>query len=123
MRADPALEHGIVVAAREEVLVAEGNQSVTSISPDGDLLVYTNNSGAATGMDVWAMPIAPDAEPFPLVETPGTDFSGALSPDGRWLVHADEPVRDRCSKYSVPHRAEQPKCGAGHASLEAGSPR
>ena len=56
-------------------------------TPDGELIVY-HDSTPATGMDVMGVSPASHGTPRVLVQTPGTDMDGRLSPDGRWLAYA-----------------------------------
>ena len=74
-------------APREEVLAADGNQVVTAISPDGALLVYSQESGSETETDIWAVPAEPGGEAHPLIVGQAHDYGGALSPDGEWLAY------------------------------------
>jgi len=85
-------------ASREEILTAPGDQLVTAVSPDDDLLVFTEENhlpggrpaAVETGDDVWAVPAEPGGEAHPLIVGPGDDYAGALSPDGKWLAYTAE---------------------------------
>jgi serine/threonine-protein kinase len=56
------------------------------LSPDGRWLVYTRS--APEGPDIWAMELAGDRRPHPLVAERGAQETPALSPDGRWLAYS-----------------------------------
>jgi Tol biopolymer transport system component len=56
------------------------------LSPDGRWLVYTRS--APGGPDIWAMELAGDRRPHPLVAERGAQETPALSPDGRWLAYS-----------------------------------
>ena len=57
-----------------------------SMTPDGTSLIFTSVS-AATGDDLWVMPLDGDRKPRPLVQTPFNERNGAISPDGKWLAY------------------------------------
>ena len=40
-----------------------------------------------TGLDLWALPLAGDRKPFPVLQTPFDETSGQFSPDGRWVAY------------------------------------
>jgi serine/threonine-protein kinase len=85
-------------ASREEILTAPGDQVVSAVSADGELLVFTEEvhlqggraAASETGDDVWAVPAEPGGEARPLIVGPGDDLAGALSPDGEWLAYTAE---------------------------------
>ena len=56
-------------------------------SRDGRFVLYDENH-PQTGLDVWAVPVAGDRTPFPLVVTSADELGGQLSPDGAWLAYA-----------------------------------
>jgi len=62
---------------------------VSDVTPDGRGLLF---SGSPKGNreDVWLFPLAGGAEAKPLFETPFTEYSGRLSPDGRWMVFSSD---------------------------------
>jgi len=43
-----------------------------------------------TGVDLWAVPLTGDAEPFPVVQAPFDQRTAALSPDGKWLAYTSD---------------------------------
>jgi Tol biopolymer transport system component len=69
-----------------EDLITESDASKTpmSWSPDGKLLVYTQESGAG---DIWAVPVVGDKKPFPLLQAQYSEGFPQVSPDGKWLAY------------------------------------
>jgi len=55
-------------------------------SPDGRLLVYSFWNGK-TDWNIWAVSLADDRQPFPLVQAPGVQDDPKVSPDGQWLAY------------------------------------
>jgi len=55
-------------------------------SADGKWIIYHELS-AENGGDIWAVPTTGGGSPRPLVQTAADEFSGVLSPDGRWLAY------------------------------------
>lgn len=83
------------------LLGGEGNKEPDRWSADGRYIIYDNIGNKATGTDVWALPTFGDRKPFPVVQTPATDFYGNLSPDGKWAAYeSDESGRGEI--YVVP---------------------
>jgi Tol biopolymer transport system component len=70
--------------AEELITESDAVKNPMSWSPDGKLLVYTQTGQAR---DVWAIPIAGDKKPFPLVQTPADEAFPQVSPDGKWLAY------------------------------------
>jgi serine/threonine protein kinase/Tol biopolymer transport system component len=60
-----------------------------SWSPDGRFLVY-RDVGPATGWDLWTRPTSGDGSPAVFAQGPATETSGAISPDGKWMVYASD---------------------------------
>jgi Tol biopolymer transport system component len=58
----------------------------TSVSPDGQTLVYIGQTTETAG-DVNALSLQGEPHPRPVVQTPGYDGGGWFSPDGRWLAY------------------------------------
>jgi Tol biopolymer transport system component len=55
-------------------------------SPDGRFILYNRTAGPDSGIDIWAVPVGGDREPFPVVETRFNDSNGQFSPDGKWIA-------------------------------------
>jgi eukaryotic-like serine/threonine-protein kinase len=59
----------------------------TDWSFDGQFVLYTfNGSFPATG-DIWALPLAGDRKPFPVVHSEFSESLGVFSPDRRWIAY------------------------------------
>jgi Tol biopolymer transport system component len=58
---------------------------VTDWSSDGKYLVYDTQVPA--GFHIYALPLAGDRKPVPLVNTEFISHQGQLSPNGRWLAY------------------------------------
>ena len=55
-------------------------------SSDGQFLLY-GIQHPKTGADLWALPLAGDRTPLPVLQTPFDETSGQFSPDGRWVAY------------------------------------
>jgi serine/threonine protein kinase/Tol biopolymer transport system component len=87
-------------AATEELIVESNDQKVPmSWSPDGKLLVYDQNTGAG---DIWAVAVSGDKKPFPIVQSPATETSPQVSPDGKWMAYQSNETRQRPEVYVKP---------------------
>ena len=58
----------------------------TDWSRDGRFIIYADQN-PATNYDLWALSLAGDRQPILLVQTDGSDASGQVSPDARWLAY------------------------------------
>jgi dipeptidyl aminopeptidase/acylaminoacyl peptidase len=70
--------------AEEVITESEAVKEPMSWSPDGKLLVY---SQTGQGGDVWAVPVAGDKKPLPLVQSQFNEVFPQVSPDGKWLAY------------------------------------
>ena len=76
-------------SGENEVLLKEqGQQFPDSVSPDGLTLIF--NQGFSS-RDLWKLPIG--GKPSPLLTTPFSERTGAISPDGRWLSYVSDQSR------------------------------
>ncbi len=58
-----------------------------SWSPDGRYIIFAqSNAGAAADL-LAALPVEPNAKPFPVAATQGNEDQGQFSPDGNWLAY------------------------------------
>jgi Tol biopolymer transport system component len=78
----------------DQPLVATPQNTVPADwSPDGRLLLYIV-ADPESHLDIWALPMDGDKQPFPLVRSPYEDLNPQVSPDGRWLAYqSDESGR------------------------------
>ena len=87
------LRHAADGTGTAEKLAEEAaDQAVpTSVSPDGQTLLYTINQPT---YDVKALPLGADRTARLLVGTPKLETNGEVSPDGRWMAYeSDESGR------------------------------
>ena len=54
--------------------------------PPGGFIIY-HEFFEATRVDLMRLPLSGDRKPQPLVQSPGDDTDGRVSPDGRWLAY------------------------------------
>ena len=79
----------------EILLERPGTQLPRSWSPDGKDLLYIAVEGTGGKLDIWALPIEGDREPWKVLESPFVDNHPAVSPNGRWMAYqSDESGRD-----------------------------
>jgi WD40 repeat protein len=86
----------------------------TSVSADGRFLLYTAVSAGATRLDIWALPLAPPGQQFPLVQHHFDQAQGQFSPDGLWVAYvSNESGRSEVlvRKFAVPsdERVSEPE--------------
>jgi Tol biopolymer transport system component len=89
-----------------------------SFSPDGRFLVYHAGSTASSSAsrDIWYLPLEPNAEPVPYLQTQFEEGVPVLSPDGRYLAYmSDESGRFEVYVQRFPERGEKTQ-----VSLEGG---
>jgi serine/threonine-protein kinase len=77
-------------------------------SPDGAWLIYRTGTGTVGGGDILAIRPGKDTLPVPLVTTSFSEFTPAVSPDGRWLAYSSNETGVR-EVYVVPF----PNSGTG----------
>jgi Tol biopolymer transport system component len=70
----------------ERLTVSPNAQTASAITPDGKLLVFSEQS-LKTGEDVMAVQVDGDHKVTPLVQTLKDERNGIVSPDGRWLAY------------------------------------
>jgi serine/threonine protein kinase/Tol biopolymer transport system component len=74
-------------AEEQPLLVTPQDKAPLDWSRDGRILLFSAQD-PKTGSDLWALPLAGERKPFPVVQTSFEDMQGQLSPDGRWLAYA-----------------------------------
>jgi Tol biopolymer transport system component len=71
-----------------------------SWTPDQRALLYEVDD-PKTSWDLWVLPVAEGAEPYPFIQAPLRQEYGRISPDGRWVAYrSTESGRDEI--YVVP---------------------
>jgi len=87
----------------------------TDWSPDGRFLLFRQLENK-TAYDIWALPMAGDRKPFPVVQTEAEEKDGQFSPDGHWIAY-DSDQSGRTEIYVVafpqPGRTFGPVSAAG----------
>ena len=77
----------------EELLVETPvSKLLNNWSLDGRYIVYTQ-TGAKGGADFWAVPLAGDRKPFPVLQNGLDNGNASISPDGRWLLYDSDESR------------------------------
>jgi dipeptidyl aminopeptidase/acylaminoacyl peptidase len=93
--------YGKDVGSKLENLLAideERGQWPVSWSPDGkNLLVVTNT--ADTGNDIWVLPLAKNAKPYPFLATAAQENWAAFSPNGKWVAFSFAERGDETELY------------------------
>jgi Tol biopolymer transport system component len=105
----------------EELLYSDGlDKDPTSWSPDGKFLLYSATGDPKTGIDIWVLPLAAGAKPYPLLQTPFNESNAQFSPDGRWIAYQSDESGQR-EIYVVPFGPQENEQGGKHQiSSESG---
>ena len=81
----------------DEVLLAgPGFKLPTDWSPEGKHILY-RVVDPSTRYDIWALPTAAGAKPFPLLKTDANEAAAVVSPDGKWIAYGS----DETGRYEV----------------------
>ena len=72
--------------APKVLLQGEGLMVPKSWSPDGRYIIYAQTIAGAAA-DLFALPLEPNAKPFPVAATPANEGQAEFSPDGHWVVY------------------------------------
>jgi len=90
----------------ETLLYSDGlDKRPSSWSPDGKFLLYSTQGGATGTIDVWTLPLAAGAKPYPLIQTQFNEVNGQFSPDGRWVAYQSDES-GRAEIYVIPFHAQ-----------------
>jgi Tol biopolymer transport system component len=80
--------------SEERLFESETHAHVSSWSPDGRTLVYTEFDPVSSG-DIWVLTLGEKVERRPWLRTPFNERAARLSPDGHWLAYvSSESGRD-----------------------------
>ncbi len=95
-------------SSEQLVLGGEGNKEPDRWSADGRYILYDFVGKETQATDIWALPLFGDRKPFPVVQTPGVDYYGMFSADGKWVAYdSDESGRGRDLCGAVPWARRQ----------------
>jgi eukaryotic-like serine/threonine-protein kinase len=83
------------------LLGGEGDKEPDRWSADGRYIIFDYNSSKTKATDVWALPLFGDRKPFPVAHSPGVDYYGLFSADGKWAVYNSDES-GRAEIYVVP---------------------
>lgn len=86
--------------SRELVFRGEGVEQPSDISPDDGQLIFLEFS-RTTGIDLWLLPLAGEAQPRPFIRTPFNEIEARFSPNGRWVAFTSE-LSGRAEVYLAP---------------------
>jgi serine/threonine-protein kinase len=81
-------------AEPEAVLVSTLDKLVTSISPDGRWLLYSE-ANPETDEDIWIMPLGEEAAPREYLKTDFEEQKATFSRDGRWVAYVSNETGRR----------------------------
>jgi Tol biopolymer transport system component len=77
-------------AGNEELLLAAaGTNNPSDWSRDGHFLLV-RHTDAGSLPDIWALPIAGDRKPLPVVQTNFQERDAQFSPDGKWIAYQSD---------------------------------
>jgi len=99
----------------------------SSVSPDGENLFFFRG-GETTNYDIWVLPLSGEAEAYPFIDTDFVEYTGMISPDGRWLAYgSDESGSPEIYVTAFPERGrkwqistsggQSPRWGAGGSEI------
>ncbi len=78
-------------AGREEILLRSGNdKNPNDWSKDGRFLLYQENGGQETRLDLWILPLNGDRKPTSFLQTEFNEGDARFSPDGRWVAYVSD---------------------------------
>jgi Tol biopolymer transport system component len=104
----------------EEPVYSDGlDKDPTSWSADGKFLLYSATGDPRTGIDIWVLPLAAGAKPYPLVQTPFNESNAQFSPDGRWVAYQSDESGQR-EIYAIPFGSKEPASGGKRQISTAG---
>jgi Tol biopolymer transport system component len=107
----------------ELVLQEDVDTVPTSISPDGNLLVYTY-SNVETDSDIWVMALDGSSPPRPLLRTQFSEVMGTVSPDGQWMAYvSNETGREEVYVMAFPDGGSRVQVSIDGGTEPGWSPR
>jgi serine/threonine protein kinase len=100
-----------------EKLLLKGYNAPTDWSRDWRFIFYTSLRDKSR-LNIWVLPLADPANPYPLLNTAFEALQAQLSPDGRWLAY----VSDESGRYEIYVQAftSEGKLGGDKQPISAG---
>jgi serine/threonine protein kinase/Tol biopolymer transport system component len=86
--------------AEQSLLKTTDAEIPTDWSRDGRFLAYAAPN-AATGWDVWILPLEGDRKPYPFMQTKADEGTATFSPDGKWIAY-DSKESGKSDVYAAP---------------------
>jgi Tol biopolymer transport system component len=88
--------------SEESLLESDSVKFANDCSLDGRFLLYEEQTTSPYS-DIWVLPLFGSRKPFPLVQSPFSDYGSSFSPDGRWVVYTSDESGS-LEVYVVPFR-------------------
>jgi Tol biopolymer transport system component len=100
-------------SAETLLLDTSEHKNISSWSEDGKFVLYSAQS-AASGADLWALPLFGDRKPMLVAQSPAAEQRGRFSPDSRWLAYeSNESGRPEIFVQSFPDAARKVQISVG----------
>jgi len=88
------------------------NGAITDWTHDGRFILFHTQS-PQTKNDIWALPLAGDHKPFPVIQTAAQELGGYMSPDGRWIAY----ISDESGRQEIYVQGFNPDAAAGSSPV------
>jgi serine/threonine protein kinase len=75
--------------AEKSLVHSDGWKMPNGWSPDGRFILYQSTTKKGNA-ELWLLPLTGDQKPRPFLQTPFNTYSGAFSPDGKWIAYASD---------------------------------
>jgi Tol biopolymer transport system component len=98
-----------------ELLKSDRVKYLSDWSTDGRYIVY-DDIDAQTKVDIWVLPLFGEGKAFPFLKTEHDEWTGRLSPDGRWMAYTS----NESGRYQVYVRGFQESVGQWQVSTDGG---
>lgn len=100
----------------ERLAIGSNAQNPQAFSPDGSRLVVTHQT--TNTFDLGVLPLDGQSRMVPLVQTPFSEISADISPDGRWVAYqsnesGEDEVYVRCNSAGTRRAASWASVAAG----------
>ncbi len=102
--------------AEEPLFISNVEKGATDWSRDGHYICLSVNGKPGTKWDLWILPMFGNRKPYPFLETEFSEWSGAFSPDSRWIAYQS----DESGRYEIYVRPFQGAEGKWQVSTTGG---